>query len=142
MSKILRKLNDNDGITIFCPEQSGFCDGLIDNIINHQELSKINIKALLFLECEERNITNLLSKNIQVSSPSNVVFELEKIKIIKYRGFNIEFSIDNNLMDNKEIQKIINAVNSTYNTILQHNTKGKRTKIGVIDCDDLRFFAY
>jgi len=136
MSKILRKLNDNDGITIFCPEQSGFCDGLIDNIINHQELNNVNIKALLFLQCEEKNITNLLSKNIQVSSPSNIVFEVEKIKIIKYRGFNIEFSIDNNLIDNKSIKTILESIN------YMSSTNGRRTQVGVIDCDDLRFFIY
>jgi hypothetical protein len=136
MSKILRKLNDNDGITIFCPEQSGFCDQLIDYIINHQELSKINIKALLFLQCEERNITNLLSKNIQVSSPSNIVFELEKIKIIKYRGFNLEFSLTNSLIDNKSIKTILESIN------YMSSTNGRRTQVGVIDCDDLRFFVY
>lgn len=136
MSKILRKLNDDDGITIYCPEQSGFCDKLIDYIITHQELSKINIKALLFLECEERNITNLLTKNIQVSSPLNVVFEIEKIKIIKYRGFNLEFSLANSLVDNKEIKNILDSING------RSGPHGTRTNVGVIDCEDLRFFVY
>lgn len=136
MSKILRVLNNREGITIYCPDQAGFCDQLLDNIINHMELNNKTVRALLFLECEERNITNLLSKNISINSPANVTFEIEKLKIKKYRGFNLEFPLNNNLIDNSEVKIMLDSINK------MSTSNGKRTQVGVIDCDDLMFFTY
>ena len=138
MSKINRTLDDVSGITIFCPEGGGFCDKLVDNIINNSILSNSEIKSLVFIKSEESPITNLLSKSISINSPANVTFEIEKIKIIKYRGINLEFSINDNFMENKEIKNIIVSINNLPSTQIP-----KRTMVGIIDSvGGLKFFAY
>lgn len=123
--EIFRKLGSTDGITVYNPDQSGFSDKLIYNMMNTGN----GVSSMHFIKKQELPIGSIFQKQIMV--PSNIHGEF---KVSKYMGINLFFDLPDIFVDDEEIKNIIKSINRFDN--------GTREFMGVFKGEGTFFFCY